>query len=223
MFRGVNLLREKFFSAFAQVDSGCLHNAIICQPCPLAFFGFSWRFPRAGIVLPVHTICILRSLPAGFLPSRNCVLHPFNFALYGVFLPSGVGFPALRSVLAVVGVSVSAVRGFHLSRRCFCLSSVRVPAVSVCLSFDRFRLAFSAVRFCPFSAFRLARGSLLPFAAFRPFSRLFRLYRVVWAGCFCRPALSFIISPPPCIRQPIPQRSFLPYFAFLLLLWCSMP
>ena len=154
--------------------------------------------------------CLLRPSVAVSALLELCAAR-LQFALCGVFLPPFVGFPALRSVLAVVGVSVSAV----------CHYVGRVPAASV--RDDLVTACPSAVRFCLVLAFRLARGSLLPFPASRGFLRLFRLYRVVWAGCFCRPALPFIISPPPCCCQPIPQGLFLPYFALLLLLWCCMP
>lgn len=85
--------------------------------------------------------------------------YQIQFVLYGVFLPSGVGFPVLRSVLAVVGVSA-----FHLSefRR---FPSVRDDLVTACPS---------AVRFCLVSAFSVSPWVSVPFAGFRAFLGLFR-------------------------------------------------
>jgi len=82
--------------------------------------------------------------------------------------------------------------------------------------FDRFRLAVCGFHFARFRLFSALVGVSLAFDRFKAFSGRFRL-------CFCRPALPFIISPLVCVRQPIPQRSFLPYFALLLRLWGCMP
>ena len=171
MFRGVNLVREKFFSAFAQVDSGCLHNNFICQPCPLAFCVHPWRF----------------------LPCWNCVLRGYNlhFAVVsGCFC--AVKELCLASVqFCYVWCFSAAFRGFprfaFCSRRCG-RSAVRYGTVKAlflpficqssggfCPSFDRFRLVRLPSVFACFRRLPSVRGSLLPFAGFRPISCLFRL------------------------------------------------
>ena len=114
------MLREKFFSAFAQVDSGCLHNIVIVN---LARF----HFPPLSTLPAVLELCLSSvqlpfCAPFPWLFRRAGIVFCFRaIPLYALFVVAFVGFPVLRSVLAVVGVLPSVVficQGFRRSAVC---------------------------------------------------------------------------------------------------------
>ena len=165
----------------------------------LPFSAFRGDFCRAGVVRCAATICLVWRFSAAF---RGFPRLAFCSRRCGRFCFCRQWFSSVK----VSGVlpSVTTLAEFR-----------RLPSVMILsrlARFDRFRLALSAVRFCLVSAFLCPCGVSLAFDRFKDFR-----------GVFGFPALPFIISPPPCCCQPIPQGLFLPYFALLLLLWCCMP
>ena len=160
-------------------------------------------FCRPGAIAVVDIILLPSTLPACFLRLFVAVsallelcYSSIQFAFCGcfrrVFFRQGIVF-CIRSILLCVAFSW---RLPWVSPSCVLFSplwafpSVRDDLVTACLS---------AVRFCLFSAFRLARGFLYPLRVSLPFWGVFGVLSVNPAGVLYH----FIISPPPCIRQPI--------------------